>query len=270
MSSLWWGWFPQPQQPWLKETLSKDRKLFQCTPDTSWKPSTHNQPSHLDQNGRSFNSPPHSVAGSFSSTHTLFSDFLFCFLHLLFFARLLFSHKNLFSSLPSHLSHPRCLPRLHIKANDWFLTVQQAVFYPSLCEETKIISMNMEKPASMVISSPVISISVELTWLNLTYIQTDGNTLLQSPLGFESHCKHWLWLLCINIPTCQGCWLSAEIDSCTESNNLYFNSVVFLAPSPSPDVKSLHLALTLPHTITTQGCWLNVVRLLEDVFQQGL
>lgn len=73
----------------------------------------------------------------------------------------------------------------------------------------------------MVISSPVISISVKLTWLNLTYIQTDGNVLLQSPLGLESHCKYGLCLMCINIAACQGCWLSALIDSCKESNNLF-------------------------------------------------
>lgn len=71
---------------------------------------------------------------------------------------------------PLSLLSPSLSARLHIKADDWFLTVQQAVFYLALCEETKIISMNMEKPASMVISSPVISISVKLTWLNLTYI----------------------------------------------------------------------------------------------------
>lgn len=110
-----------------------------------------------------------------------------------------------------------------------FLTVQQAVFYPALCEETKIISMNMEKPACMVISNPVISISVKLTWLNLTYIQTDGDTLFESPLGSESHCKHWLWLMCINIQTCQGCWLKlthvqkATICFIPFSSSFFFN-----------------------------------------------
>lgn len=43
----------------------------------------------------------------------------------------------------SLLSHPSCLPRLHIKADDWFQTVKQAVFSPALCEETNIISINM-------------------------------------------------------------------------------------------------------------------------------
>lgn len=125
MSSRWWGWFPQPQQPWLKETLSKDGKLFQFTPDTSWKPSTHNQPSHLDQNGRSFNSPPRSATGSFTSNARTFlwlSPSFPSSVCRFFFSppATSFFHKRSFSSLPSHFSHPCCLPRLHIKADDWF------------------------------------------------------------------------------------------------------------------------------------------------------
>ena len=148
MSSRWWGWFPQPQQPWLKETLSKDGKLFQFTPDTSWKPSTHNQPSHLDQNGRSFNSPPHSVAGSFTSNaHTFlwlsrsFPSSVCCFSPGSFFfpqALVLFPPLSLLSPLA-------VCQGFTSKLMIGFLTVQQAVFYPALCEETKIISMNMEK-----------------------------------------------------------------------------------------------------------------------------
>lgn len=122
--------------------LSKDGKLSQFTPDTSWMSSAHNQPSHLDQNGRSFNSLVSLCDWVLLKyTHTLSLTFSL----IPFICRLFFSHKHSFSSLPSHFSHPCCLPRLHIKADDWFLTVQQAVFYPALCEETKIISMNMEK-----------------------------------------------------------------------------------------------------------------------------
>lgn len=129
-----------------------------------------------------------------------------------------FPLPRLLASLPSHFPHPSCLPRLHIKAGDWFQTVKQAVFSPALCGKTKIISINTGGSASMVISSMVISISIKLTWLNLTYTQTDGNTFLQSPLGFESHCEPWLWHMCMNIKTCQGCWRRTKIDSCTEGN----------------------------------------------------
>ena len=149
----------------------------------------------LDQNGHVVSPASHSATGSISGRRTLY-----VFPHFIcvpcFYLTSFLSTRS-FTSLPSHLSHPRCLPRLHIKAVGWFLTVKQAVFSPALCEETKIISMNMKKrekkpSASMVISSPVISISVKLTWLNLTYIQMDGNTLLQSPLGLESLCTHLL------------------------------------------------------------------------------
>lgn len=110
------------------------------------------------------------VTGSLSSMHTRFSSFLLPFICVPFFFPLNFSLPKLAVLPPLLLLSPSLSARLHIKADDWFLTVQQAVFYLALCEETKIISMNMEKPASMVISSPVISISVKLTWLNLTYI----------------------------------------------------------------------------------------------------
>lgn len=128
-------------------------------------------------------------------THALFSDFLPHSLHLcaafFFLPRLLLFSTNA-RSLPSPLTSLTLAvcQGFTSKLMIGFLTVQQAVFYPALCEETKIISMNMEKPACMVISNPVISISVKPTWLNLTYIQTDGDTLFQSPLGSESHCKH--------------------------------------------------------------------------------
>lgn len=78
--------------------------------------------------------------------------------------------------------------------------------------------------------------------------------------------------MCINIRTCQGCsvLLRAETDSCTESNNLlnfcfFIFLVVFLAPSPPPDVKSPHLGLTPVYTTATQGCWLSVLRLFQEV-----
>lgn len=90
------------------------------------------------------------------------------------------SHPQTLVLFP-HSSHPLCLPRHHIKVDDCFWTVKQAVFYSALCDETKIISINMEKPATMVISSLVISISVKLTWLHLTYTQTGGSTVPKSP-----------------------------------------------------------------------------------------
>lgn len=93
--------------------------------------------------------PSHSVTGSFSSTHTLFSDFMSRSLHLcaVFFSLSFFLFPQTLVLFPplSLLSHPSCLPRLHIKADDWFQTVKQAVFSPALCEETNIISINMGK-----------------------------------------------------------------------------------------------------------------------------
>lgn len=221
--------------------------------------STHNHPSHLDQNGRSFNSLSHSVTGSFSSTHTRFSDFLSQPLHL---SVLLFLQTLVLFPPLSLLS-----PLLSAK------TSHQSRWLVSNCSAGSILpcfvwrDQNNQheygKTASMVISSPVISISVKLTWLNLTYIQTDGDALLQSPLGLESHCKYWLCLMCINIPTRQGCWLSAVVELCSESNNL-LPICFFLAPSPPADVKCLHLGVTPPYT--TQGCWLCGKAVLRSFF----
>lgn len=106
MSSPRWGWFPQPQRPWLKETLSKDGKHFQFTPDTSWMPSTPNQASHLDQNGRSFNSPSHS--GSFSSVQTLFSVVGPFICVLLFFFPLAFLFRQTLVLFPLSLTLAVC------------------------------------------------------------------------------------------------------------------------------------------------------------------
>lgn len=54
---------PTASAAMIKRDALKGRKPFQFTPDTSWMPSIH-----LDQNGRSFSSPSHSVTAAFSST----------------------------------------------------------------------------------------------------------------------------------------------------------------------------------------------------------
>lgn len=104
----------------IKRDALRGRKPFQFTPHTSWMSSIH-----LDLNGCSFSCLSRSVTGSISSTpHHFPSSVCFFFLPCCFF-----SQNHSFTSLPSLCSHPHCLPRIHIKAADWFLTAMQAVFF---------------------------------------------------------------------------------------------------------------------------------------------
>ena len=109
---------------------------------------THTHTKSLDQNGCSFNSQSFSLTGSFSSRHVLFLDFysFTFFICVLFFSSLFLFFQQTLVCLPllSFLSTSLCA-RLHIKADDRFLTVLERVFYLGLCVETKIISMNMEE-----------------------------------------------------------------------------------------------------------------------------
>lgn len=87
----------------IKRDALKGRKPFQFTPVTSWMPSIH-----LDQDGRSFSSPSHSVTGSFSSTRAHFSsESLSPTFHL---------RACFFSSLPSPHFPPRSLPSPFLSA----------------------------------------------------------------------------------------------------------------------------------------------------------
>lgn len=80
----------------IKRDALKGRKPFQFTPVTSWMPSIH-----LDQDGRSFSSPSHSVTGSFSSTRVHFSSES---LSPTFHLRACFFFLSPVSSLPSPLT----------------------------------------------------------------------------------------------------------------------------------------------------------------------
>lgn len=127
----------------IKRDALKGRKPFQFTPDTSWMSSIH-----LDRNGRSFSSPRLILWLGPSQVRTHFSPALclvpFIFVPCFSLSRFFLFPQTLVLFPPlSLLSHPSCLPRLHIKADDWFQTVKQAVFSPALCEETNIISINI-------------------------------------------------------------------------------------------------------------------------------
>lgn len=124
--------FQTPQQQWLKETLSKagnPSNSLQLLP--GWRP-------HILTRADALSVPPsRSVTGSFLSASVLFlfpspffpSESLSATFHLGASFSLSLSPCRLLASLPSHFPHPSCLPRLHIKAGDWFQTVKQAVFF---------------------------------------------------------------------------------------------------------------------------------------------